>query len=741
MKRRTFLIAGGVVGGGLLVGMGGFNYYVNKRLKEFSGIGMGEGDSLNAYVRIRPDNTVVLAIPRSEMGQGVYTSLSQLIVEELEADFSKVEVVFPQAESAYTNFFIAGMKAADFENGLTLMQKIFAIIPNIITGGSTSVRDAYDYYRSIGAMAREMLISAAAKEWKVNKEDCYAENGMVINKKDGVKKSFGELASLASMEKAPEFPPLKKKADFKLVGKPVNRLDVPEKVTGKAIFGLDVRVPNMKYAVIRHPSYVGGKIISVTNLDKVLAMIGVVKVVQIEEGVAVVADDTWHAKNAAAALELQEETNKKLGHMDAIPSLKEALNGKPGKIWEDVGQIDEVLSKAPKTIDAEYMVPYLAHACMEPLNCTVVVNGDQAEAWTGNQSTTFVVNGVSEGAGVDKSKVKTNITYLGGGFGRRGETDFVLRAAKIAKQMPGVPVQLVYTREEDMKNDFYRPAVIAQLKAALDDKNILGWKKKVGTQGALAGLMKRNIPIGGMSSEDDQSTTEGIRDLPYFMKAAYTDVTCVDLPMNVGTWRSVGHSSNAFFSESFMDECAVSLGRDPYELRKELLKDSRRYLAVLNKVAELSKWSEKVEGKFKGIAIHESFGSIVGEVAEISLTDKSIKVEKVYCVIDCGKIVNPRIIESQMQSGIVYGLTAALYGEITVKEGKIVQSNFSNYEMVMMNTMPVIEVSIIESDEQPGGVGEPGTPPIAPALTNAIFAASRERIRSLPLSRQGYQFI
>ncbi len=292
-----------------------------------------------------------------------------------------------------------------------------------------------------------------------------------------------------------------------------------------------------------------------------------------------------------------------------------------------------------------------------------------------------------------------------------------------------------------MKNDYYRPAVIAQLKAALDAKNILGWKKKIGTQGALSQLFKRNIPSNTFSPEDDDTTTEGMRDLPYSMSAAYTDVTCVDLPVSVGTWRSVGHSHNAFFSESFMDECATTLSRDPIDLRKELLKDSPRYLAVLNKVAEMSKWSEKVDGKFKGIALHESFGSIVAEVAEISITDKSVKVEKVFCVIDCGKIVNPRIIESQMQSGIVFGLTAAVYGEITVKEGKIVQSNFPNYQMVMMNTMPHIEVHIVDSDEQPGGVGEPGTPPIAPALTNAIFAAYGERIRSLPLSKYGYQFV
>ncbi len=741
MKRRTFLIAGGVVGGGLVVGLGGLNYYVNKRIKEYSGVGMGDGESLNAYVRIRPDNTIVLAIPRTEMGQGVHTALPQLIAEELEADFSKVEVVFPQAEGPYANLFIAEMKPADFENGLTFMQKIFAVIPNIITGGSTSVRDAYNHYRQMGAMAREMLVSAAAKEWNVSKEDCYAENGSVFNKKNGQQKSFGQLAVHAAKEEASEFPTLKNKSAFKLIGKSINRLDIPEKVTGKATFGLDVRIPKMKFAVIKHPSFVGGKITGVKNLDKIQSMSGVIKIIQIEEGVAVVANDTWHAKNAANALELQEEINKEFGHVDAIPTLKKALDGKPGKIWEDVGNINDVLGKAPKVIEAEYSVPYLAHACMEPLNCTVLVTGDRAEAWTGNQSTTFVINGVSEGAGIDKDKIKTNITYLGGGFGRRGETDFVLRAAKIAKQMPGTPVQLVYTREEDMKNDYYRPAVITQLKAALNDKDILGWKKKVGTQGALSQLFARNIPMNKLNPEDDESATEGMRNLPYHMGAAYTDVTCVDLPVKVGTWRSVGHSHNAFFSESFMDECASALKRDPYEIRKELLKDSPRHLAVLNKVAEMSKWGEKPEGKFRGIALHESFGSIVGEVAEISLTAKNIKVEKVFCVIDCGKIVNPRIIESQMQSGIVYGLTAALYGEISVKEGKIVQSNFPNYQMVLMKTMPHIEVQIIQSDEEPGGVGEPGTPPIAPALTNAIFAASGDRIRTLPLSNQGYEFV
>ena len=734
------MITGGIVGGGLLVGVGGLSY-MNNKIKEYSGMGMGEGHSLNAFIRIAPDGTVTLAVAKIEMGQGVYTSVPQLIAEELEIDLSKVKVVHPQAEGPYANLFMAHNTPRDLESGLTLMQKVFAMVPNIVTGGSTSIRDEFDYQRMMGAMAREMLISAAAKQWNVKPEDCFAQKGSVFKKGGDEWKTYGDLASAAAQETAPEKPKLKSKADFKIIGKSVDRTDIPVKVNGQAQFGLDVRLPGMKYAVIRHTSLVSGKITAIKNEEEVKSMPGVEGIVTIDEGVAVVASTTWHANNAAMKLDL-EETASELGYGEAITSLKEAMNGEPSKVWEDEGEIDDVLQSAGKVLEAEYEVPYLAHACMEPMNCTVLYDGDKAEAWTGNQSSSFVVNGVSEGTGVSKSNVRTNITFLGGGFGRRGETDFVLEAAKVAKQFPGTPIQLVYTREEDMKNDYYRPAVISQVKAGLSDGEILGWKKKIGTQGALAGLFKRNVPLMPMNPEDDPSSTEGMRELPYKMKAAYTDLTTVELPMNVGTWRSVGHSQNAFFSESFMDECAIELNKDPYELRKEMLQGSPRHLAVLNKVAELSNWKAPVEnGKARGIALHESFGSVVGEVAEISMEGKNIKVEKVYCVIDCGTVVNPRIVESQMQSGIVYGLTAALYGEITLKDGKIIQSNFPNYEMVKMNTMPEVVVGIMNSDDYPGGVGEPGTPPIAPALTNAIFAASGTRIRSLPLSKHGYKFV
>jgi isoquinoline 1-oxidoreductase beta subunit len=439
---------------------------------------------------------------------------------------------------------------------------------------------------------------------------------------------------------------------------------------------------------------------------------------------------------ASDVLQLEEETPKPV---DAIAQLKASLKGDPAKIWENLGDIETVLSTSDQVLESSYEVPYLAHACMEPLNCTVLVDGDHAEAWTGNQSSTFIINGVSEGAGISKEKIICHTTYLGGGFGRRGETDFVLEAAKVAKQFPGTPVQLVYTREEDMRNDTYRPAVVAELSAGLSTTGINGWKKKVGAQGALAGLFARNIPMMPMKPEDDPSSTEGMRDLPYKMEAAYTDLSTVDLPMTVGTWRSVGHSQNAFFTECFMDECAYALGKDPYELRREMLDESPRHAAVLDKLAEISNWKVDPDpGTHRGLALHKSFGSIVGEVAEIRLDGEKIKIDRVYCVIDCGRTVNPAIIESQMQSGIVYGLTAALFGEIQVNEGKIIQSNFPNYEMVTMKSMPQVVTHIMEVDEYPGGVGEPGTPPIAPAVVNAIFAATGERIRSLPLSKHGF---
>lgn len=743
ISRRAFMITGGIVGGGLLVGVGGINM-ANKKIKEYSGTGMGDSESLNAWVHIHPDNTVSIAVARAEMGQGVYTALPMLIAEELEIELSQVKIIHAQAESPYTNTFMAAMKPRSLKNGLTMLQKVFSLVPNIMTGGSTTIRDGYDHQRAVGAMAREMLIAAAAKKWTVSSSDCYAEKGAVFNKKTKASLTYGELASDAAKEEQPDIAntKLKPKSEFKLIGKPAKRLDIPAKVDGTAGFGLDVRVPNMKYAVMRHSAYPNGKITGINNEEEVKALKGVVGLVLIDEGVAVVADNTWTAKNAAAKLDLIDEENASYKGLDTWQVLKNAIKGHSDKISENIGDVEKAFTDASTVLEAEYQVPFLAHACMEPLNCTVLINGDKAEVWVGSQSPSFILNGVSEGADISKSNIKINIPYLGGGFGRRAETDFITKAAKVAKNFPGMPIQLVFTREEDMQNDYYRPAVYSTFKAGLSDKSIVGWKNEVAAQGPLAGLFARNIPMMPMSAADDPSTTEGARELPYNFGSSYVGLSVADLAPSVGTWRSVGHSQNAFFTESFLDECATKLNKDPFQFRKGLIKESPRHLAVLNKVAEISNWNSPLEeGKSRGIALHKSFGSYVAQVVEISVTDKKLKVDKVYCVIDCGRIVNPDTIEAQMQSGIVYGLTAAFYGEISVENGKIKQTNFPNYEMMKMRHMPEVITYIMDSDEYPGGVGEPGTPPIAPAVTNAIFNATGERIRSLPLSKHGYKFV
>jgi isoquinoline 1-oxidoreductase beta subunit len=742
ISRRAFMITGGIVGGGLVVGVGGISF-MNKKIKEYSGEGLGDGESLNAWVNINSDNTVTIAVARAEMGQGIYTALPMLIAEELEIELSQVKVIHPQAEGPYTNTFMAGNEPRDLKDGLTMMQKVFSMVPNIITGGSTSIRDGYDHQRAVGAMARQMLITAAATKWNIKTDDCYAEKGSVINSKSKETLTFGSLAAEAAKLEQPKIADikLKPKSEFKILGKPAKRFDVPGKVNGTAQFGLDVRIPNMKYAAMRHPSYPKGKITAINNEAEVKAMKGVSGVVMIEEGVAVVADNTWRAKNAASKLDLTEEQNEVYKDQDTFKVLKDAINGESDVVSEDIGDVENAFANATSILEAEYQVPYLAHACMEPMNCTVLIDGENAEVWVGSQAPTFVMDGVAGGAGISKSNIKINVTYLGGGFGRRAETDFITKAAKVAKAFSGTPIQLVFTREEDMQNDYYRPAVYSTIKAGLSEESIIGWKHEVAAQGAVSGLMGRNVPMMPMSDEDDPSTTEGARELPYALKNCYVGLNVADLAPGVGTWRSVGHSQNAFFTESFLDECADKLNKDPYQFRKGLIMNSPRHSAVLDKVAELSNWESPLEvGKSRGIALHKSFGSYVAQVAEISVSDNKIKVDKVYCVIDCGKIVNPDTIEAQMQSGIVYGLTAALYGEITVEKGKIKQSNFPNYKMVKMNTMPEVITHIMDSEEYPGGVGEPGTPPIAPALTNAIFSATGKRVRSLPLSNHGFKF-
>jgi len=742
--RRAFIGAGGLAGVGLLVAVGG-NVYLNKKVKKYSGIGMGEGDSLNAWIRIAPDNTITVAVPRAEMGQGVYTSIPQMIAEELEVEMSTIEVIHPQPEPPYANTFLLTQKEPNAFKGYSLIEKIYASLPIIATGGSTTIPDGYNNMRYAGATAREMLKMAAADKWGIDVTECKAESGHIINISNNEKLSYGQLAEAAGEMNYDGLPELKKKAEWKLIGKPVQRLDIPEKVTGSAEFGLDVRLENMKYAVMKHPSIIGGKITDIINKDDIESRTGIDKVVLTEYGAAVIGDNTWRAKNAALALRVEEDDsgNGTINSATIDKELNEILDEAPLATPENEGDVTAVFSDENNTvIEGTYKVPYLAHAAMEPLNCTVMVTSDSAEAWVGHQGSSIVQNMLNEVTGIEKGSITVNTTYLGGGFGRRAEPDFIRKAAAIAKEMPGVPIQTVFTREEDMQNDMYRPAAKSRFKAVVDSNgDIAAWDNMMALQSVSNSAISRMMPAMAPSPAKDEATIEGAAHLPYIMKNRRVAFGNHELPIQVGFWRSVGSSQNAFFTESFLDECAHAAGQDPYEFRKSKLADHPRFASVLEKAAELGNWGAQ-DGKFRGIALHKSFGSIVGQVAQISkVGDKQFSIDSYSCVIDCGTYINPDTIQAQMEGGLVFGLTAALYGEITWDDGSVNELNFPQYDMVRMNVSPQVDVHIMENEHYPGGVGEPATPPAAPALTNAMFAATGERIRKLPIVKQGYSFV
>lgn len=735
------MITGGIAGTGLLVGIGGLRH-INKKIQEFTGTGFGTGTTLNAYVHIHPDNAISLAVPKAEMGQGVYTSLPALIAEELEVEMSSINVVYPSSEGPYANLWFTDPTPRTSYNDYSFSNKIASFFELIGTGGSTSVKDSYNRLRMVGAQAREMLIAAGVKHWNVSPSEVYAEKGHVVNKTNNERLPYGDLAEAASQEKIKEEPKLKDPSEFKLVGKPLQRLDIPDKVIGKAMFGLDARPEGVLFAAMRHPSIIGGRITNIKNREKVESMPGVKAIVEMEEGVAVVADNTYRAIMATKAMRVDEEGDTSFDNAAVMNTLKGAFENEATREWEKRGAGDSVIEGAEDILEAEYFAPFLAHACMEPLNCTVQVDGDEAMVWVGHQSTLGILDGVKAGAGIKKDNVNFDMLYLGGGFGRRAEIDFVTKAAKVAKAMEGTPVQLVFTREETMTNDMYRPAVLGRFKASFKEGAVDGWQNRIASQASSSEQMKRIAPAFAPKPKDDEMTVEGAKDLPYSFDNVSVYYHEASFPIMVGSWRSVGHSQNAFFTESFMDECAVKLGKDPYKFRQGLLASEPRFKAVLDKAAEISNWSTPLPaGKGRGIALHKSFDSIVAEVVELTVQDKEVKVDKVFCVIDCGRVVNPDIVETQMQSGIVYGLTAAMYGEINIEEGAVVERNFPQYQMVQMQTMPEITVHIMEVDEYPGGVGEPSTPPIVPAVCNAIAAATGDRVRRLPLKNSGYTFV
>jgi isoquinoline 1-oxidoreductase subunit beta len=702
--RRDFLKKSATGGAALVIG-----FYLPGKFETLAAAPPGEPSSLNAWLRIAHDETVTIVIDKSEMGQGVVTSLSMLLAEELECDWKKIKTEFAPAAPQYFNP-IFGLQG---------------------TGGSTSVRASWGPLTKAGAAAREMLVAAASKQWGVDASACHAENGEVVHSPSKKKLSYGALVEQAVKLLVPANPTLKDPKDYKLIGKPVKRLDTPEKVTGRAPFGIDVRRPNILHAVVERGPVFGSKVKSFDD-SKAKSVRGVKQVMQISSGVAVVADNTWSAMEGRRALQITwDEGPNAANSSEVIRKLYSEAAEKPGAIARKDGNADAALAGAAKKIEAAYEVPFLAHACMEPMNCAADVRADGCDVYAPTQFQTFTQMTAAKITGLKPEQVHVHTTYLGGGFGRRAEQDFISEAVEISKAA-GAPVQVTWSREDDIQHDFYRPAVYCKLIGGLDaDGWPVAWKSRI----VSPSIMSRFFP-GSVKNGIDETSVEGQATSKYAIPNFLIEYALTETGVPVGFWRSVGNSQNGYFTECFIEELAKAGGKDSVEFRGKLLANAPRHRGVLELAAEKAGWGKPLPpGRTRGIAVVESFGSFVAEVAEVSFNKSSgaVKVHRVVCAVDCGRYVNPDIIAAQMEGAIVYGLSAALKGQITIDKGRVEQSNFHNYEMLRLNEMPQVEVHIVQSNEAPGGCGEPGTPPIAPAVCNAIFAATGKPIRRLPI--------
>jgi isoquinoline 1-oxidoreductase beta subunit len=715
MKRRDFLKTGAALGGGLLLSLyvpelarAGVPAKASDKLKFVEPAGFAP----NAFVRIRADDSVTVIVNKSEMGQGVYTSLPMLLAEELEADWSKIKVESAPVDPAYAH-------------------PSFGIQ---MTGGSTSTASEWERFRKAGATARVMLIAAAAQIWKVAPESLHADGGYVIHATSGRRASFGSLADTAATIAPPKDVPLKDPKDFKLIGHPTRRLDTPSKVNGTAQFGLDVHIPGMMTAVIARPPVFGGKVVSF-NAEKAKAVAGVKDVLQVPSGVAVIANGFWPAKVGRERLEIKWDdgpnaTLSTTGLREQYANLAKT----PGLVARKVGDPAKALAGAAQTITAEYEVPYLAHAMMEPLNCVVDLRANSCEIWTGTQFQTVDRMAAAATAGLKPEQVQIHTTLLGGGFGRRANpaSDFVVEAVQVAKAAQ-VPVKVVWTREDDIRGGWYRPMWYDRMVGGVDaGGNPVAWTHTIVGQSIMQGTMFEPF---GIKNGIDASSVEGAADLLYGIPNLQVDLHTPKIGVPVQWWRSVGHSHNGFAVEAFFDELAHAGGKDPYELRRTLLAKQPRMRAVLELVAEKANWGTPLPaGRGRGIATHFSFDSYVAQVAEVSV-DKNgaVRVHRMVCAVDCGRVVNPDTVKAQMEGGIIFGLTAALKSEVTLADGRVEQRNFHDYLMLRINEAPAIEVYVVPSTADPTGVGEPGVPPVAPAVANAVFAATGKRVRKLPI--------
>lgn len=704
IDRRDFLRLTVAAGGGLLIG---FYLPGMSRLAEAAA---SKEFAPNAFVRIGTDGHITVIVNHSEMGQGVYTALPMLLAEELDADWSKVGYEPAPVDPVYNH-------------------PVFGIQ---MTGGSTSVWSSFEQFRKAGAAARAMLIAAAAQQWNVDAASCATSAGKVLHSASGRSLTYAELAESAAKLTPPAQVALKDPKDFKLIGKSIKRLDTVEKVDGSGVFGIDVKLPGMLTAVVARPLVFGAVVRSVDS-KAALAMPGVRKVAIIPSGVAVIADTFWQAKMGRDALRVNWDE----GAMASFSSEGQReqyrqLSKKPGLVAHKQGDVETAFASG-RSIEAEYEVPYLSHAMMEPLNCVVDLKEGHCEVWTGTQFQTGDRAAAAAVAGLKPEQVMVHTTLLGGGFGRRANpaSDFVSEAVHVAKEAKA-PVKVIWTREDDMRGGYYRPAYLHAFRGAVDSSgNPVAWRHRIVGQSIVTGtpfesyLVKNGI---------DGSSVEGAADLPYAVPNLLVENHTTTPGVPVLWWRSVGHSHNAFVTESFLDELAALTKQDPFKYRQRLLAGHPRHLGVLELAASKAGWGTPLpEGRFRGIAVHESFGSYSAQVAEVSVQEGRVRVHRVVCAIDCGVYVNPGIVEAQAHSGVIFGMQAALYGELTFSNGRLNESNFHDYPMVRMNECPVIEAHIVKNNEKSGGIGEPGVPCVAPAIANAIFAATGKRIRRLPI--------
>ncbi|GMR13728.1 MAG: xanthine dehydrogenase family protein molybdopterin-binding subunit [Gemmatimonadota bacterium] len=719
VSRRTFIRIVSVAGAGLTLGV---TYKVV----------MGSVDepatdaafAPDAWLRIDEDGAVTIMVNKSEMGQGITTALPQLLAEELEVPLERVDFAFAPAHPAY-RMPPMGMQ---------------------LTAGSTSVMTSWEPLRRAGATARWMLREAAAQMWGVAPDQVSMADGSAIHP-DGSSLSYGELAVTAATIAVPTSVPLKDPSEFRLIGTSPPRLDIPLKTTGQAVFGMDAGPSDARVAVIARSPIFGGVLRSFDPAPA-LAVEGVDEVVEVAAGVAVVANGYWVAKKGRDALRIEWDEGEGSVLDDAEISRRfQAAVESGGKAARDDGDVDVAMVDAGTVVSSTYSLPYLAHTTMEPMNCTAVVQDGHCTVWapTQFQDAPGIIGGGSrqaaaKAAGLDEDKVELHTTFLGGGFGRRAERDFVIEAAELASKVAG-PVRVIWPREDDVQHDYYRPASYHELSAALDEAGRpIAWRHEMALQSIMENWIPGWLPkfvaswAGFTPGGVDPTAVEGAENHPYLIPNVRVSWADVPLPIPIGFWRSVGNSHNGFVVESFVDELAHSAGQDPYQYRRAMLMDQPRHQAVLDAVAEISGWdTAPPEGRARGIAVVSSFGSYVAEVAEVSVEAGRLRIHKIWCATDCGVVVNPGIVRAQMESAIVYGLTAALYGRISIEGGRAVQSNFHDYPMLRMNEAPEVEVVLVPSGDPPGGVGEPGLPPAAPAVTNALFALTGQRIRDLPI--------